>query len=113
MAITANKYVSAKNVAALNALIVIEIAASRYPNGGPSIRQTQAYPPILEISLGCATGGTSTVGWKLLQSASLTDLATQVTAQIALGYLPTGDLIAFQPDLEAKPQYFQAVNKAS
>lgn len=115
MAVTASKLIAASSIAALNAAIATEIAATRYPVGQVIATRTKEYPAKYEFAQRIDTGATAMVGYKVLEATSAADLTAQLATQIAAGYLPVGDPISIQVGAPGvyKAHYYQAVSKAS
>lgn len=112
MAISTYKMNSASTVAALNALLVIEIAASRMPFGQLLVERTQEYPAKFKFSMASCTGGTAVTNFKVNEADTPAALATAITAEIVATRLPVGDPITINTSngdglTKNKQKYYQ------
>ena len=93
MAISTYKMNTANSVAALNTLLVAEIAASRMPFGQLLVERAQEYPARFKYSIATCTGGVAVTAFKVVEADSPANLAAAITTEIAAARLPMGDPI--------------------
>ena len=109
MAITASKFITAKTVAALNALIATEIAADRHPAGQLLVTRTKEYPAQYELGIRIdSTADQEYTAFTVVEAATLADLGTKLTTEIAAARLPVGDPVSVVANERYQARYFQA-----
>lgn len=118
MAISTYKMNSASTIAALNALLAIEIAASRMPFGQVLIERVQEYPARFKFSMASATGGVAVSAFNVVEADSPAELAVAITTEIAASRLPVGDPITINTSngdglTKNKQKYFQSTATAA